>query len=150
MMLLKVIARTLFVAAISLSAVAAFAQEERRAVRLGMTASHTGEFKELSEEFLSGVKFWAEDLIDRGGNRIELVVYDDESNPAVAAELYERLITEDQVDLLIGPFSTTLAMAVAPVAEKYSFPIWSRRMICWDHQSPMPSMVTPCSCLAWK
>ncbi len=123
MRLLKVVARTLFVAAISLSTVAAFAQEESRAVRLGMTASHTGEFKELSEEFLSGVQFWAEDLIDRGGNRIDLVVYDDESNPDVAAELYERLITEDQVDLLIGPFSTTLAMAVAPVAEKHNFPM---------------------------
>jgi branched-chain amino acid transport system substrate-binding protein len=121
-MLLKGMLRTFTVVLLTVCTMAALA-EERRAVKLGMTASQTGEFKELSSEFLSGVKFWAEDLIDRGGNRIDLVVYDDESNPEVAAQLYERLINEDQVDLLIGPFSTTLAMAVAPVAEKYNFPM---------------------------
>jgi len=114
--------RPVFVAVLWLAAAAAIAADART-VRLGMTTSESGEFQALSEEFLSGVKFWADDLVDRGGNRIDLVVYDDESNPQRAAELYERLITEDQVDLLIGPFSSTLAMAVAPVAEKHNFPM---------------------------
>ena len=101
---------------------AAMAQEIR-AVRLGMTVSETGALKEQSQAFVSGVKFWARDLLDRGANPIELITYDDESSPERAAELYERLITQDRVDLLIGPFSSTLTMAVAPVAEKHNFPM---------------------------
>ena len=122
MMVRNMMARSLAALLLLTTAVVALAAE-RPPVRLGLTASETGELKELSQEFISGVKFWADDLVDRGGNRIELVMYDDESNPERAAELYERLITEDQVDLLIGPFSTTLAMAVAPVAEKHNFPM---------------------------
>ena len=101
---------------------AAMAQETRT-IRLGMTASETGEFKEQSQAFVSGVKFWARDLLDRGANPIELITYDDESSPERAAELYERLITQDKVDLLIGPYSSSLVMAVAPVVELYNFPI---------------------------
>ena len=73
----------------------------RRTIKLGFTASETGEFRQLSEEFVSGIRMWADDLLDRGADPISIVTYDDESSPARAAELYERLITEDQVDLLI-------------------------------------------------
>ena len=113
-----------FVALTFLLLLATLAQaQQARLIRLGLTESQSGEFKNLSGAFVEGVKFWASDLVDRGGNPIDLVIYDDESNPQLAAELYERLITEDQVDILIGPFSSTLAAAVAPVAEKHNFPM---------------------------
>lgn len=97
--------------------------QEFRAVRLGMTVSETGALKEQSQAFVSGVKFWARDLLDRGANPIELITYDDASSPERAAELYERLITHDKVDLLIGPYSSSLVMAVAPVVERHDFPM---------------------------
>ena len=65
--------------------------EPAQAVRVGMTVSHSGEFKDLSEMFERGVRMWMHDLVERGGNPIDLVVYDDESKPAKAAELYEKL-----------------------------------------------------------
>ena len=114
--------RTAFVALLMCVSFAALAQEIRT-VRLGMTVSETGEFKDQSAAFVSGVKFWARDLLDRGANPIELVTYDDQSSPQRAAELYERLITQDNVDLLIGPYSSSLVMAVAPVVERYDFPM---------------------------
>jgi len=116
--LLKTVTLTLLLLVVSLAQAA-----EPRTVRLGLTESQTGEYKDLSQSFVEGVKFWASDLVDRGGNPIDLVIYDDESNPERAAELYEQLITEDQVDLLIGPFSSTLVEAVVPVAEQHGFPI---------------------------
>lgn len=58
------------------------------------------------------------------GRPVEWVVLDDEGVPDNAAAIYERLITEDQVDLIIGPYGTgtiTAAMAVAE-REGYVFP----------------------------
>ncbi len=109
--------------ALSSGAAALAAEAERRTIKLGFTASETGEFRQLSEEFVSGIKMWADDLLDRGADPIAIVSYDDESSPERAAELYERLITEDEVDLLIGPFSSSLVLAVAPVVERHDFPM---------------------------
>ncbi len=95
-------------------------------IRVGLTSSQSGPFRALASEFLSGVQFWVRDINERGsllGRRVELVVHDDESSAERAAELYERLITEDQVDLLIGPFSSTLTLAVSDVTERHGFPM---------------------------
>ena len=40
-----------------------------------------------------------------------------------AAELYEKLIGEDKVDLLVGPYSSNITMAAAQVAEAHNFPM---------------------------
>jgi branched-chain amino acid transport system substrate-binding protein len=111
------------IALLVLASVLPAAAQEVRVVRLGLTVSETGEFRDQSASYVNGIRFWAADLEERGANVIKLVTYDDESNAERAAELYERLITEDQVDLLIGPFSSTLALAVAPVAERHNFPM---------------------------
>ena len=107
--------------------------------KVGMTVSLTGKYAELGKEQYQGVKMWADDLNLRGallGNKVVLVHYDDESDPETSARLYERLITEDRVDLLLGPYSSELTLPASSVAEKHSFPmlatgasstkIWSR------------------------
>ena len=45
----------------------------------------------------------------------KLVLYDDGSDPAAASRLYEKLITQDKVDLVLGPFSNAIVDAVADV-----------------------------------
>lgn len=75
---------------------------------------------------LDGMQMFIEDVNGRGGasgRTVELVVYDDQSDPAVTARLYEKLIVEDQVDLLVGPYSTPQTIAAAEVAEKHNFPL---------------------------
>jgi branched-chain amino acid transport system substrate-binding protein len=49
--------------------------------------------------------------------------YDDESTPARAAQLIERLIDQDHIQYVLGPYSSPLAKAVLPVTEKYKTPI---------------------------
>ena len=69
---------------------------------------------------------WADDLNGRGallGRKVELVYYDDESDPHKSFQLYERLITEDKVDLLLGPYSSPLTLTASNAAEKYGFPM---------------------------
>ena len=60
-------------------------------------------------------------LIKELGKRVpvELKIYDDESDPQKAMTLYEKLITVDKVDLLLAPFSSTIAFSVSTVTEKY-------------------------------
>src|SRR5258706_9584762 len=53
------------------------------------------------------------------GRKVELVIYDDQSAPATAVRLYEKLITEDKVDAVMGPYSSAVSEAVANVTEKY-------------------------------
>jgi branched-chain amino acid transport system substrate-binding protein len=55
------------------------------------------------------------------GRPVEWLVLDDESVPDRAAALYERLITEDQVDLIIGPYGTGTITAAMAVAERYDY-----------------------------
>src|SRR5499427_7896021 len=53
------------------------------------------------------------------GRPIQLVIYDDESDEKTAARLYEKLIVEDKVDAVLGPYGTAITEAVADVPDKY-------------------------------
>jgi branched-chain amino acid transport system substrate-binding protein len=53
------------------------------------------------------------------GRRMELIIYDDRSDEKTAAGLYEKLIAEDKVDAVLGPYGTAITEAVADVAEKH-------------------------------
>jgi len=50
---------------------------------------------------------------------VQFVVYDDQSMPATAVRLYEKLITEDKVDAIMGPYSSPVTEAAVNVTEKY-------------------------------
>jgi branched-chain amino acid transport system substrate-binding protein len=50
---------------------------------------------------------------------VKLVYYDDKSDPNTGVQLYEKLITDDKVDLVVGPYSSAVTSAVSTVAEKH-------------------------------
>src|SRR3989304_3800510 len=54
--------------------------------------------------------------------KIKVIDYDDESTPARGAQLAERLINQDGVKFMLGPYSSGLTKAIAPVTEKYRIP----------------------------
>ena len=49
--------------------------------------------------------------------------YDDESTPARGTELAERLVKQDGVKFMLGPYSSGLTKAILPVVEKYKVPM---------------------------
>ena len=55
--------------------------------------------------------------------KFKVVYYDDESTPARGAQLAERLIKQDGVQFMLGPYSSGLTKAIAPVTEKYKIPM---------------------------
>jgi len=94
--------------------------------RVGVTVSLSGEYAVSGKLELEGIRMWVHDVNQRGallGHRVELVYYDDESSPATSARLYERLITQDKVDLLLGPYGSDITMAASTVAEQHNFPM---------------------------
>jgi len=95
-------------------------------VRVGVTVSLSGEYAVSGKLELEGIRMWVHDINQRGallGHRVELVYYDDKSQPATSAALYERLITHDKVDLLLGPYGSDITMAASTVAEQHNFPM---------------------------
>jgi branched-chain amino acid transport system substrate-binding protein len=99
-------------------------------VRLGFSISKTGIFAAAAPSQLNAYELWKEQVNARGGLQvgnqkrpIEFVVYDDQSNGPQAAKIYEKLITDDKVDLLLAPWGTPTHIAVVPVLERYKFPM---------------------------
>jgi len=106
--------------------VASAAEQQPGPVRVGITVSLTGNYAAPGKDVLGGAQMWASDVNGRGallGRDVEIVYYDDKSDAATSARLYERLISEDKVDLLLGPYSSELTLAASTVAEKHNFPM---------------------------
>ncbi len=95
-------------------------------IRIGTTQSLSGPLQEFGTNQLRGLQMWVGDVNSRGallGRPVELVHYDDGSDPARSAELYQKLIKEDRVDLLLGPYSSDITLAAAQVAEANNMPM---------------------------
>ena len=95
-------------------------------IKIGTTQSLTGHYKEFGIEQLRGLQMWVADINSRGallGRPVELVHYDDGSRDARSVEGYTKLIEQDKVDLLVGPYSSSLTLEASLVAEKYNIPM---------------------------
>jgi branched-chain amino acid transport system substrate-binding protein len=91
-------------------------------VRIGIALSETGNLADSAKHYWRGVELWRDDVNARGGllgKKVEFVVYDDRSDPATSARLYERLITSDKVDLLISTIGSAQTATATAVAEKH-------------------------------
>jgi branched-chain amino acid transport system substrate-binding protein len=100
-------------------------------VKIGFTMPKTGFLGVASPVALQAYELWRDQVNARGGldvggkekRPVEFVVYDDQSEPTKTAQIYEKLITQDKVDLLLAPYATPFHIAIAPVVEKHKFPI---------------------------
>jgi branched-chain amino acid transport system substrate-binding protein len=91
-------------------------------IRVGASLSQTGTYAKLGKYMHEGYKLCEKEVNAKGGllgRKMEMVVYDDQSTPATGVRLYEKLITEDKVEAVMGPYSSPITEAVANVTEKY-------------------------------
>jgi branched-chain amino acid transport system substrate-binding protein len=89
---------------------------------VGISLPLTGDFAEPGKGVQQGYEAWAKITNDKGGllgRQVELKILDDQSNADRVVADYEQLIGNDQVDLVVGPFSTRLVVPAARVAEEY-------------------------------
>ena len=98
---------------------------EPKEVMVGGAISQTGRFAEPAGRQVNSIKMWVDEVNGRGGllgRKIKLVLLDDKSDTQTAVKLYEKLITEDKVDVLLAPYSSAITEAVANINERYKIP----------------------------
>jgi branched-chain amino acid transport system substrate-binding protein len=100
--------------------------EAQPPIRIGASASKTGTYAALGQNQLRGYQLCLQHTNDKGGllgRKVELVVEDDQSQAATAIRIYERLITQERVDLILGPYGSPMTAPVANVTEKHRMPM---------------------------
>ena len=105
---------------------------QARPVRIGFSLAFTGpNAVGASITQASNYALWIEQVNARGGllvagegrRPIQYLQNDDRSEMETTVRLYEKLITEDKVDLLLPPWGTAWNFAVAPIASKHGYPL---------------------------
>src|SRR2546429_7849174 len=94
-------------------------------VLVGGAISQTGQYAEPAGRQVYSIKLWVDEVNARGGllgHTIALRLLDDKSDIQTSIKLYEKLITEDKVDVLLAPYSSGITEAVANVNERYKMP----------------------------
>src|SRR5579862_1675108 len=105
-------------------ALAAFIAPARAAdpVKVGFSMALTGGVASIGKQVLVALQLWRDDVNAKGGllgRQVELVYYDDQSNPANVPPIYTKLIDVDKVDLLIGPYATNMVAPSIPVLMQF-------------------------------
>ena len=97
---------------------------------LGAAISLTGKYATNGIHAKNGYEYAIKKIDEAGGVKIgdkcynfEVIYYDDESKGDRGATLAERLINQDKVQYMLGPYSSGLTKAIAPVTEKYKIPM---------------------------
>jgi len=86
----------------------------------------TGWGSDAGQLNLRGYQLWEKHVNEDGGvlgRPVKLLIYDDQSDPTTTARLYERLINQDHVDVLLAPWSDDMTMPATTVAERYGKPM---------------------------
>lgn len=117
-------------AALTLAVSPAAAKVEGDTITLGSAISLTGKYSSNGEHTQRGYDIAIEKINEMGGvevdgkkYKLDVIYYDDESTPARGAQLVERLVNQDGVQYMLGPYSSGLTKAIAPVTEKYGIPM---------------------------
>src|ERR1700704_4512617 len=87
-------------------------------IKVGFSMALTGAVAPNGKQNLLALQIWAEDVNAKGGlmgRPVELVYYDDQSNPNNVPGIYTKLISVDKVDLLVGPYATNMIAPAMPV-----------------------------------
>ena len=97
---------------------------------LGAAVSLTGKYSTNGEHTKNGYNMAVQRINDMGGvtvggksYKLDIIYYDDESDSGRAAQLAERLIKQDGVQFMLGPYSSGLTKAMAPVTEENQIPM---------------------------
>lgn len=119
------------VAAAAVLAASLTAAQAQEVIRLGAAAPKTGPLAGgAAVTHWPAVRLWVEQVNARGGLNlssgpalIELIEYDDQTNPQQAIVAAQRLATQDRVDFMVAPYSTGLNLAAAPIFAQLGYPM---------------------------
>jgi len=107
-----------------------FSKVEGDTIILGAAVSLTGKYSTNGKHTQNGYNLAVKRINEMGGVKVggktykfDIIYYDDESNSGRAAQLAERLIKQDGVKYMLGPYSSGLTKAIAPITEENKIPM---------------------------
>jgi len=110
------------VAALSVFALAVSAHAQTKTpIRIGLSIAQTGPLSGAGKSGLVALQIWRDDVNAGGGllgRQVELVVYDDQSNPSMTPGIYSKLLDVDKVDLLVAPYATNPTAPIMPLVKQ--------------------------------
>jgi len=119
MKILKLLLGALGAVAFSLISIGgALAQQP---IKVGMSMPQTGSLGAGGKAALLALQMWVEDVNAKGGllgRKVEFIVYDDQTNPALTPAIYTKLLDIDKVDLLIAPYGTVPTAPIMPLVKQ--------------------------------
>jgi len=95
-------------------------------IRVGVSVGISGQYAALGQNQVRGHQLCVKDLNAAGGvlgRKVDLRVEDDKSQPAEAVKIYEKFLTQDKVDAVLGPYSSPITDAIADLTERHKMPL---------------------------
>src|SRR5271155_2647757 len=87
-------------------------------ITIGFGMGLTGGLAAAGKSALLAMQIWRDDVDAKGGllgRPVQLINYDDQSNPATVPGIYTKLLDVDKVDLIVGPYATNMNAPAMPV-----------------------------------
>ena len=150
----RVTRREFVAAAMALSAgLPAGVRAQGAPIKIGFSIAQTGPLGAGGKAGLIGLQMWRDDVNAKGGllgRKVELIVYDDQGNPAMTPGIYSKLLDVDKVDLLFAPYATNPTAPLMPMVKQrglllmgnYSFEVNDKiQHDMWFNNSPLTDAV---------
>ena len=112
------LAGTVFVVAACAMFVVSATAQDKEPIKIGFSMAQTGPLGPNGQQALLGMKIWEEETNAKGGllgRPVQLVYYDDQSNPSTVPGIYTKLLDVDKVDLVLGGYATNMVAPAMPV-----------------------------------
>jgi branched-chain amino acid transport system substrate-binding protein len=91
-------------------------------IKIGFSMALTGPLAANGKQALLGAQIWQEEVNKKGGllgRQVQLVNYDDQSNPSTIPGIYTKLLDVDKVDLIVSGYATNMVAPAIPVAMQH-------------------------------
>ena len=116
---IRTLLTTMLAALLFAASAAVLAQQP---IKIGMSMPQTGSLGAGGQAALLAIRMWVEDVNAKPGGllgrKVELIVYDDQTNPALTPGIYTKLLDVDKVDLLIAPYGTVPTAPIMPLVKE--------------------------------
>jgi branched-chain amino acid transport system substrate-binding protein len=133
-MIMKESMKTLFMCCLAVMLVLDFSTFAEAAsgnvIKLGSAISFTGKMSRSGKLYRDSYDMAVDQINNTGGVKVggktyqlKIIYYDDKSDPTESSKLIEKLISEDKVDFLLGPYSSGITIPDSIVAQRYRVPM---------------------------
>src|SRR5580693_7031902 len=99
------------------------AAQNSQPIKIGFSMALTGPLAANGKQALLGAKIWAEEVNAKGGllgRQVELINYDDQSNPSTVPGIYTKLLDVDHVDLVVSGYATNMVAPALPIIMQHN------------------------------